>query len=219
MAEQHKRPVVLLKDPIMPSLEKALQLHFDLLKPWDSGQPLHSFLVSHAHLVSAVLCRGWYVCRRRGVAVGNLGAVFAEEVADYAIGLLLAVLHRIAASDRNVRQGHFCSESHSPFGTKLSGKLVGIVLLGSIGLAIAKRLEPFGCTISDALLALGKNGVLINVARGAVIDEKEMVRCLVEGELGGAGLDVFENEPHVPHGQCRALSPFCYFYLRITFSC
>ncbi|ERM96559.1 hypothetical protein AMTR_s00001p00269290 [Amborella trichopoda] len=58
MAEQHKRPVVLLKDPIMPSLEKALQLHFDLLKPWDSGQPLHSFLVSHAHLVSAVLCRG-----------------------------------------------------------------------------------------------------------------------------------------------------------------
>ncbi|ERM96560.1 hypothetical protein AMTR_s00001p00269300 [Amborella trichopoda] len=162
------------------------------------------------------------VCRRRGVAVGNLGAVFAEEVADYAIGLLLAVLHRIAASDRNVRQGHFCSESHSPFGTKLSGKHVGIVGLGSIGLAIARRLEPFGCTISyhsrtekpstpytyfpdiaiwhmDALLALGKNGVLINVARGAVIDEKEMVRCLVEGELGGAGLDVFENEPHVPH--------------------
>lgn len=48
------------------------------------------------------------------------------------------------------------------------------------------------------LLALGKEGVIINIGRGAIIDEKELVQCLVQGEIGGAGLDVFENEPSVP---------------------
>ncbi|KAG2297796.1 hypothetical protein Bca52824_034268 [Brassica carinata] len=46
--------------------------------------------------------------------------------------------------------------------------------------------------------SLGKNGVIINVGRGGLIDEKEMVKCLVEGVIGGAGLDAFEKEPGVP---------------------
>ncbi|KAF5731680.1 glyoxylate/hydroxypyruvate reductase HPR3-like [Tripterygium wilfordii] len=50
----------------------------------------------------------------------------------------------------------------------------------------------------QVLLALGKDGVVINVGRGAIIDEKELVQCLVQGEIGGVGLDVFENEPDVP---------------------
>ncbi|CAB4300211.1 unnamed protein product [Prunus armeniaca] len=50
----------------------------------------------------------------------------------------------------------------------------------------------------EVLSALGREGVIVNVGRGAIIDEKELVRCLVHGEIGGAGLDVFENEPHVP---------------------
>ncbi|KAK7293801.1 hypothetical protein RJT34_16676 [Clitoria ternatea] len=50
----------------------------------------------------------------------------------------------------------------------------------------------------EVMLALGKTGVLVNVGRGALIDEKELVRCLMEGEISGAGLDVFENEPNVP---------------------
>lgn len=48
------------------------------------------------------------------------------------------------------------------------------------------------------MVALGKEGVIVNVGRGPVIDEKELVKCLMEGEIGGAGLDVFENEPSVP---------------------
>ncbi|BFG42730.1 hypothetical protein CerSpe_290040 [Prunus speciosa] len=49
------------------------------------------------------------------------------------------------------------------------------------------------------LSALGREGVIVNVGRGAIIDEKEMVQwCLVKGEIGGAGLDVFENKPEVP---------------------
>jgi hydroxypyruvate reductase 2 len=125
---------------------------------------------------------------------------------------------------------------------QLGGRKVGIVGLGSIGLEVGKRLEPFGCNIlyssrnkkssvsypyysnvcelaancevliiccelndqtrhminKEVLLALGKKGLIINVGRGAIIDEQEMVRCLMQGEIAGAGLDVFENEPHVP---------------------
>lgn len=50
----------------------------------------------------------------------------------------------------------------------------------------------------DVMKALGKEGVIINIGRGAVIDEKELVKLLMQGEIGGAGLDVFENEPDVP---------------------
>jgi len=50
----------------------------------------------------------------------------------------------------------------------------------------------------EVLLALGKGGFIVNVGRGGLIDEKELVKCLIEGEIGGAGLDVFEKEPHVP---------------------
>lgn len=49
----------------------------------------------------------------------------------------------------------------------------------------------------EVMLALGKQGFIVNVGRGGLIDEKELVKCLMEGEIGGAGLDVFENEPLV----------------------
>lgn len=50
----------------------------------------------------------------------------------------------------------------------------------------------------EVMSALGKEGVIVSVGRGALIDEEELVRCLTEGVIGGAGLDVFENEPMVP---------------------
>jgi hydroxypyruvate reductase 2 len=118
---------------------------------------------------------------------------------------------------------------------------VGIVGLGRIGMAIARKLEAFGCDIAyharnrrdapyryysdlvelarDSLAlivivpggketeklidravieALGSEGILINVSRGSVVDEPELVAALQEGRLGGAGLDVFAKEPTVP---------------------
>ncbi|PHT32235.1 hypothetical protein CQW23_28572 [Capsicum baccatum] len=126
--------------------------------------------------------------------------------------------------------------------TKFSGKLVGIIGLGRIGSAIAKRAEAFGCPISyhsrskkpnlnykyystvvdlaanseilivacalteetrdivnrKVLDALGPKGILINIGRGAHVDESELVAALIEGRINGAGLDVYKTEPEVP---------------------
>ncbi|CAJ1949918.1 unnamed protein product [Sphenostylis stenocarpa] len=183
-------------------------------------------------------------CRRRGIQVANSGALFSEDVADMAVALLIDGLRKISAADRWLRTQNRQNTPWDlfPLGFKLSGKRVGIVGLGSIGMEVAKRLEPFGCIISynskhrkgrvsypfcstvlelaatcdvlvvccalneetkhiinrEVILALGKGGFIVNVGRGELIDEKELVKCLMEGELGGAGFDVFENEPRIP---------------------
>ncbi|KAJ4747304.1 Glyoxylate reductase [Rhynchospora pubera] len=181
-------------------------------------------------------------CQRRGVQVANVGETHSINVADYAVGLLVDVMRRITMSDQYVRNGLWVTQGDYPLGSKLGGKRVGIVGLGSIGSAIAKRLKAFGCQISylsrkpkpnvnykfipniydlatesnilvvscsltkethhiineQVLQALGKEGIIINIARGAHIDETELVQSLVKGEIRGAGLDVYENEPNIP---------------------
>ncbi|KAJ3679816.1 hypothetical protein LUZ60_016094 [Juncus effusus] len=182
-------------------------------------------------------------CGRRGIQVSNAGEVFSADVADYAVVLLIDVLRRITMADRYVKSGLWPVRGDYPLGSKLGGKRVGIVGLGSIGSEIAKRLEAFNCFISyfsrspkptfpsykyfpniydlatetDVLIVscaltkethhivnkqvlqnLGKEGIIVNIGRGAVIDEVELVRALVRGEIRGAGLDVYEHEPNVP---------------------
>ncbi|KAK0583393.1 hypothetical protein LWI29_036444 [Acer saccharum] len=244
---------------------------FDFLKAYESALPLHQFLTTHSHKIQAIwsdpatpitadILRllphlklvvttsagldfvDLAECGRRGVSVANAGTVYSEDVADMAVGLLIDVLRNISAANRYVRQRLWPLEGEFPLASKVGGKRVGIVGLGSIGIEVAKRLEAFGCYISynsrkkksnvaytfysdvcelasnndalviccaltdqtrhminkQVLLALGKKGVVVNVGRGAIINEKEMVECLMQGEIGGAGLDVFENEPEVP---------------------
>lgn len=180
-------------------------------------------------------------CKEKGVKVTNTPDVLTDEVADSAISLMLATLKRICAADRFLRNGLW-KKREFPLSTKFSGKRVGIVGLGRIGIAIAKRAESFSCPISyhsrsekpnvdykyyynildlaancdilvvaceltketrhiinrDVINAVGPNGVIINIGRGPHIDEPELVSALVEGRLGGAGLDVYEHEPEVP---------------------
>eukprot|EP00257_Ricinus_communis_P003644 XP_002516029.2 uncharacterized protein LOC8274481 [Ricinus communis] len=180
-------------------------------------------------------------CKGKGIRVTNTPDVLTDDVADLAIGLMLAVLRRLCESDRYVRSGQWRKGDYK-LTTKFTGKSVGIIGLGRIGMAIAKRAEAFSCPISyfarsekpdmkykyypsvvelaancqilvvacalteethhivnrEVINALGPKGVLINIGRGPHVDEPELVSALLEGRLGGAGLDVFEDEPNVP---------------------
>ncbi|WP_421699837.1 2-hydroxyacid dehydrogenase [Ancylobacter sp.] len=178
---------------------------------------------------------------RRGVVVTNTPGVLDDEVADLTIGLLLATIRQIPQAERHLREGKWPSGGF-PLTATLRDRTLGIVGMGRIGRAIARRLEGFGRPIAyhsrrpvadvpythypelvalardvDALIvivpggpetdrminaevlaALGPKGVLINVARGSVVDEPALVKALEEGTIAAAGLDVFANEPHVP---------------------
>ena len=178
----------------------------------------------------------------RGIVVTNAGAANAEDVAEHAFGLVLAVGRRIVAADRYVRDGRWATHGRMPITRRVSGRPLGILGLGHIGMEIARRAAAFDLKIFyhnrqpkadipycyvetvqaladqvDILVvatpggegtrrlvdravldALGAEGILINIARGSVVDEAALVDALAEGRLGGAGLDVFEHEPQVP---------------------
>jgi len=177
--------------------------------------------------------------KKRGVVVTNTPDVLTEDVADLAIALTLAVLRRVVALDRFLRAGRWAAGETAPLARKMSGKRLGIVGLGRIGRAIAKRAEGFGMPIAytgprayadvpyryiadlvalaedsevlvvacradpatkgmieaRVLKALGAKGILVNIARGSVVDEPALVAALKNGGLGGAGLDVYAVEP------------------------
>jgi lactate dehydrogenase-like 2-hydroxyacid dehydrogenase len=178
----------------------------------------------------------------RGVMVSNTPGVLDDCVADLAWALLLTAARRTAVGDRYVKGGQWRSIGAFPLSTRVSGKRLGILGLGRIGMAIARRgagfdmavryhgrrprkdapweyaaslLElaswadflvvacpggPATCHLVDAavLRALGPSGILVNIARGSVVDEAALAAALRGGELGGAGLDVLEHEPAVP---------------------
>jgi lactate dehydrogenase-like 2-hydroxyacid dehydrogenase len=178
---------------------------------------------------------------RRGVIVTNTPDVLTEEVADLAVGLLIATVRQLPQVDRYLRAGKWLEKAY-PLTATLRGRKIGILGLGRIGKAVAKRLEAFGLEIgyhgrnpqadvayryyptlvgmakdvdvlmcvapgggetkgmvdAEVMRALGPDGVLINVGRGTVVDERALVAALQKKEILTAGLDVFEDEPRVP---------------------
>lgn len=178
---------------------------------------------------------------RRGLVVTNTPDVLTDEVADLAIGLLLATIRQIPQVDRYLREGKWLKGNY-PLTTSLRKRSVGIVGLGRIGKAVAHRLEAFGVPVAyhgrtrqedvpyryypslidmaadvdvllsvapggasthhiinaEVLKALGPNGILVNVGRGTVVDERALIKALQDGTILSAGLDVFEDEPRVP---------------------
>ncbi|GBD49909.1 2-hydroxyacid dehydrogenase [Methylopila sp. Yamaguchi] len=184
----------------------------------------------------------------RGITVTNTPGVLTEDTADMTMGLILTVPRRIAEGARVVPDDHEWS-GWSPtwmLGRRIWGKRLGIVGMGRIGQAVARRARAFGLSIHyhnrrrvaphveeqleatyweslDQMLArmdivsvncphtpatyhllsarrlklLKKEAFIVNTARGEVIDENALARMLEAGDLAGAALDVFENEPAV----------------------
>jgi glyoxylate reductase len=185
-------------------------------------------------------------CRTRGVVVTNTPNVLTEATADAAFGLLLAAARRIAEGDRLVRSGAFTGWTPTHMlGVPVFGRTLGVIGLGRIGQAVARRARGFGMhvlyagrarlpetveralgatfvdvdalfeesdfvslhcpltpetrkLVSAARLARMKpTAVLVNTARGAVVDEEALADALARGRIAAAGLDVYEDEPRV----------------------
>jgi lactate dehydrogenase-like 2-hydroxyacid dehydrogenase len=178
---------------------------------------------------------------RLGVTVTNTPGVLDDEVADTALGLILMTVRQLPQAERYLRAGKWPQGAY-PLSASLRGRTVGIVGLGRIGKAIAKRIEAFGLEVvyhgrnpqpgiayryypslldlaraadilvivapggpatrhivnAEALEALGPDGVLINIARGSLVDEAALIEALKAGKILAAGLDVYEHEPNVP---------------------
>ena len=179
---------------------------------------------------------------RRNVVVTNTPDVLTDEVADLALGLLLATVRQLPQADRYLRAGSWLERPFPLTPSTLRDRTVGILGLGRIGRAIARRLEAFevevvyhgrsqqvdvplryyadliemardvdtlvvvapggpetrGLVDTQVLEALGADGILINVARGTLVDEAALIEALRNRTILSAGLDVFEDEPRVP---------------------
>ncbi|MEM9675192.1 MAG: NAD(P)-dependent oxidoreductase [Bacteroidota bacterium] len=186
---------------------------------------------------------------QRGIVVTNTPTAVTEATAETAFGLMLSLMRNITYCDRKLRIGDNdfvwgMLQQHT--GHSLYGKTLGIIGLGRIGRAVARRAVTFGMNMlyyqrnrlfdyferevsatyaplhdllaqsdvvslhiplndstrhllgADELAKMKSSAYLINTARGPVVDEQALIRQLQEGKLGGAGLDVFEEEPHIP---------------------
>lgn len=188
-------------------------------------------------------------CNQRGIKVTNTPGVLTEATADIAIALILMVTRRLAEGERVIRSGTpWQWGMHYMLGAGIQQRQLGIIGMGAIGTATARRARACGMTIAytnrskasealeselemermslDDLLAtsdvvsvhcpsnestfhligasqfakMKKSAFLINTARGPIVDEGALVKALEDGEIAGAGLDVYEHEPAVHPG-------------------
>lgn len=255
-----QRPAVLIVQRHLAPLTAFLEGSYDVYRFWE-GPPLEA-----AHDIGALVVAGEFPldrrlveslpnlkllacftsgydgidvdwCRTRGLPVTHAPAVNHEDVADHATGLILAARRRIAEGDRALRAGGWTVESKT-ITPSLKDQRIGIVGLGAIGEAVARRAEALRMSVawwgprekaapwpraaslielardSDVLVvacraddsnrglvsaevieALGPQGLLVNVARGQLVDEDALIAALKSGRLGQAALDVFADEP------------------------
>jgi glyoxylate reductase len=179
---------------------------------------------------------------RRHIPVGNTPGVLVDTTADAAFALLLAAARRVAEGDRFIREGNWRAENRwSPdffLGKDVSGATLGIIGLGAIGQAVARRAAGFDMRVigwtpsgrkvpgvdsvsleelllrsdfvsvhlaladatrnlldADTIATMKPGAVLVNTARGGIVNEQALAQALDSGHLYAAGLDVFEREP------------------------
>jgi lactate dehydrogenase-like 2-hydroxyacid dehydrogenase len=261
---------VLLVGPLKPRIVKALEAACTLHKLALADDP-DRFIAEHGH-VRAIACSdtgeripGSLMARfpeleivasfgvgydhmdaawaaAHGVVLTNTPGVLTEEVADTALGLLLCTVRELPQAERFVRAGKWRQRPYPLSQASLRNRTVGLVGIGAIGQAIARRLEamqvpvvyharrkradiayrhyadlvamardvdillaivPGGAATAnminaEVLDALGPDGILINMARGSVVDEAALIKALQDKRIRSAGLDVYASEPAVP---------------------
>jgi glyoxylate reductase len=183
----------------------------------------------------------------RGITVTNTPGVLTEDTADMTIALILAVARRMVEGAKVIPEDEWAGWSPTwMLGHRITGKRLGIVGMGRIGTAVARRAKAFGLSIHyhnrrrapssvedeleatyweslDQMLArmdivsvntphtpatyhllsarrlklMKPDAMIVNTARGEIIDENALARLIEGGAIGGAGLDVFEHEPAV----------------------
>lgn len=257
------RPAILIMQPHLAPLASFLSGAYAVWRFWDgppvetrdtiealvvAGEyPLDKTLIESLPRLKHIACFtsgydgidvDW--CRARGLTVTHAPGVNHEDVADQALGLILAARRQIVSGDRAVRSGGWTVDSRT-ITPSLNGQKLGVVGLGAIGQAVARRAEVFRMAVSwwgprdkpapwpraasllelarqsdilvvasradddnrglisaEVLDALGPQGLLVNVARGQLVDEDALIAALRSGRLGGAALDVFVDEPTDP---------------------
>jgi lactate dehydrogenase-like 2-hydroxyacid dehydrogenase len=261
---------IILLGPLKPLIVKGLEAIGTLHKS-AQAKDLHSFYAAHGD-VRAIACAATSellgdafmqrfpklqiiasfgvgydhidakAAAAHGVIVTNTPEVLTEEVADTALGLLLCTVREFPQAERHLRTGKWLQNAYPLTKGTLRNRTVGIVGMGAIGQAIARRLDAFGVPVvyharqarpqlryrhypklldmardvdtmmvivpggpatanminAEVLNALGPNGILINMARGSVVDEPALIKALAEKRIMAAGLDVFAKEPQVP---------------------
>ena len=262
------KKTILALGTLLPPEMKQIERDFNLLRLWKETDPEEALKAHLNDIVCILSVAGKMAVTRRmieslpnlelivqfGVGVDNIDLAAAAErqitvtntpdlvtndTADTALALILCLLRRVVESDMSVRAGNW----PRILGVSMTDKTVGIIGLGRIGTAIAKRCAAFDMKIAyhgrrekpdipyqyyadlpqmaeacDILVcacpggaetryivnrrvlnALGPNGYLVNIARGSVVNTEDLLLSLANREIAGAGLDVYENEPEVPH--------------------
>jgi len=264
------KPEVMLIGPLKPVVVKGLDAICTVHKA-ATAQDRDAFIAGHSH-VRAIACSDtrelipgslmerfpkleivasfgvgydhmdvkWAAAHN--VILTNTPGVLTEEVADTALGLLLCTVREFPQAERYLRAGKWLERDYPLTKATLRNRTVGMVGMGAIGQAIARRLAAFGVPVvyhtrtprrdvsylhcpsliemaravdilmvivpggaatrnlinAEVLEALGPEGILINMARGSVVDEPALVKALQDKRIMAAGLDVFAKEPDVP---------------------
>lgn len=261
------RKTILALTPGHPEQLETLEKNFEIIRLWKHRDP-DSAIKEHAsnivamttylapvreNLISALpnleiiaIGAAGYdhvdlkAAQRSGITVTNTPDVLTDETADLGMALMLALTRRVVEGDAFIRAGLWKNQGF-PLGVSLKGKTLGIVGLGKIGQALARRAEVFGMKISyfgpnkkdfpfayyndlaelardcdilaltcmggpntkgiidyNILAHLGSKGFLLNIARGSVVVQEDLLIALKNKIIAGAALDVYDNEPDVP---------------------
>ena len=222
-------------DAVLPTLGDAFSAEVFADVPTPRARILANFGVGYNHIDAGA-------ARAKGIIVTNTPGAVTDATADIALTLMLMTARRAGEGERILRKGDWHGWSPTQMlGLPVSGQTVGIIGMGRIGQAIARRCHfGFGMDVryfnrsakvldfpatavdlptamaadfvviavsggahshhligADQLAHMRRAGIFINISRGDVVDEGALAQALARGQIAGAGLDVYEAEPHI----------------------